>query len=85
MEINEGLRSEILKIVENQLITHNPVETKKTYTRLLSLGHSNFEAKQLIGQCIIVEIFDVVKHQKTFNESRYIKNLKQLPKEPFEQ
>ena len=29
MEINEGLRSEILKIVENQLITDNPVETKK--------------------------------------------------------
>ena len=33
---------------------------------------------------IVVEIFDVVKHQKTFNESKYIKNLKQLPKEPFE-
>ena len=84
MEINEGLRSEILKIVENQLITDNPVETKKTYTRLLNLGYGDFQAKQLIGQCLIVEIFDVLKHQKTFNESRYIKNLKQLPKEPFE-
>ena len=84
MEINEKLRSEILKIVENQLTSDNPVETKKTYTRLLNLGYVDFEAKQLIGQCLIVEIFDVLKHQKTFNESRYIKNLKQLPKEPFE-
>ena len=84
MEINEGLRSEILKIVENQLDSDNPVETKKTYTRLLSLGRSDFEAKQLIGQCLVVEIFDVMKHQKTFNESRYIKNLKHLPKEPLE-
>ncbi len=84
MEINEVLRSEISNIVENQLTANKPVETKKTYNRLLSLGHSNFEAKQLIGQCIILELFDVIKHQKTFNESRYIQNLKQLPKEPSE-
>lgn len=84
MEINEGLRSEILKIVENQLDSNDPVETKITYNRLLRIGHSEFQAKQLIGQCLTVEIFDVLKHQKPFNESRYIKNLNQLPKEPFE-
>ncbi len=84
MKINEVLRSQISNIIENQLTSNEPVETKKTYNRLLSLGHSNFEAKQLIGQCIIFELFDVIKHQKTFNESRYIQNLQQLPKEPSE-
>jgi len=83
MKINEGLRSEIFKILENQLASNNPAETKITYNRLLSLGHSEFQAKQLIGQCITVEIFDILKHQKPFNKSRYIKNLTQLPKEPF--
>ena len=29
MKINEELRSEILKIVENQLNSYHPVETKK--------------------------------------------------------
>ena len=42
MEINEGLRSEILKIVENQLTSNNPFETKKTYTRLLNLRYGDF-------------------------------------------
>ena len=84
MEINEELRAEILNIVETQLNNNDPVETKKTLTRLLTLGYNEFQAKQLIAQCIIVEIFEVMKHQKTFNETRYIKNLKQLPKEPFD-
>ena len=62
-----------MKIVENQLTSDNPVETKKTYTRFLNLRYGDFQAKQFIGQCLVVEIFDVLKQQKTFNESRYIK------------
>ena len=84
MEINERLRTEISSIVENQLNSNNPVEANQTYTRLLSLGYNEFQAKQFIGQCIILEIFDAMKHQKPFDESRYIKNLQQLPKEPIE-
>jgi len=59
-------------------------ETRITYNRLTSLGYNEFETTQLIGQCIAVEIFDVLKHKKPFNKGRYIKNLNQLPKEPFE-
>ena len=84
MKINEELRNEIFKIIENQLNSNSPPETKITYNRLLGLGYSEFQVKQFIGQCIGVEIFDVLKHKKPFNESRYIKNLKQLPKEPFD-
>jgi hypothetical protein len=84
MKINEGLRDEIFKVIKNQMKSNNPPETKLTYNRLLGLGYDEFQAKQLIGQCIIVEMFDAVKLQKPFNESRYIKNLQQLPKEPFD-
>ncbi len=38
----------------------------------------------LIAQCLIVEIFDIGKHQKPYNHERYLKNLKKLPEEPFE-
>ena len=84
MEVNKQLRAEIFKTIDNQLETNKPAETKLTFNRLLGLGYSKFETKQLIGQCIAVEIFDILKYQKPFDETRYIKNLQQLPKEPFE-
>ncbi len=84
MKPNEKLRDEIFKIIKNQLDANDPPETKITYNRLIRSGYNEFEANQLIGQCVAIEIFDVLKHKKPFDESRYIKNLRQLPKEPFE-
>jgi len=84
MKINTQLRDEIFKVIENQIKSNTPPETKLTYERLLSLGYNEFEAKQLIGQCIAVEIFDVIKHEKPFNETRYSNNLKNLPKKPID-
>lgn len=84
METNEILREQIFKIVRNQIKDNNPPETKLTYKRLIDLGYNEFETKQLIGQCVAVELFKILKHREPFNETRYIKNLKQLPKEPFE-
>jgi hypothetical protein len=48
------------------------------------LGYSEFETKQLIGHCIAVEMLSLIKEQQPLNEARYIKHLKQLPKEPFD-
>lgn len=84
MKINTKLRDEIFKVIENQINSNTPPETKLTFERLLSLGYNEFEVKQLIGQCIAVEIFDVIKLEKPFNENRYINNLKNLPKKPFD-
>jgi len=38
----------------------------------------------MIGQCIAVELFEVMKLKKPDDESRYVKNLKLLPKERFD-
>jgi hypothetical protein len=84
MKINTELRNQIFEVVENQISSNDPPETKITYDRLIVLGYSEFATKQLIGQCIAVEMFSVIKEQKPFNEARYIKNLTQLPKEPFD-
>jgi hypothetical protein len=48
----------------------------------MNKGHPEFEAKQLIGQTLAIELFDMMKRKVPFNEARYIKNLKNLPKEP---
>lgn len=84
MEANENVRQEIFNIVNNQMATNNPPETKETFNRLKKEGYNDFEARQLIGQCVAVELFDILKHHKRFDEARYIRHLKQLPKEPFD-
>ncbi len=84
MEVNEMLREQIFEIIKNQLEANDPPETKATLNRLKKEGFDDFRARQLIGQCVSIEIFDVIKNGKPFNEKRYVKNLKALPKEPFE-
>lgn len=84
METNENLREQIFVVIKNQMDENNPPETNETYNRLIKEGYSDFEAKQLIGQCVAVELYNVFKHKKPFDEERYIRNLKQLPQKPYE-
>jgi len=84
METNEELREQIFQIIENQLKDNDPPETKSTYDRLINEGFDDFRTRQMIGQCIAVELFEIFKFGKPYNNERYIKNLRKLPKEPFE-
>lgn len=84
MEANNEMRDHIFGIIENQLKDNDPPETKKTFDRLRKQGFDDFVTKQLIGQCITVEIFDALTSGKPFDNKRYVKNLKALPKEPFD-
>ena len=84
MEINEKIREQIFEIIKNQLKGNDPPETKTTFDRLQKQGFDDFQTRQMIGQCLAVELFDVMKFGKSYNNARYIKNLLALPKEPFD-
>ena len=84
MDINELLKEQIFEIIENQLTENNPPETKTTFNRLKEQGFDDSKTRQMIGQCLSMELFDTIKKGKPFNEKRYVKNLKALPKEPAE-
>ena len=84
METNVILREQIFEIIKNQLRDNDPPETKNTYDRLMKSGFDDFETRQMIGQCLAGELFDVMKFGKPYNNERYIKNLIALPKEPFD-
>ena len=60
----EALRTTILEIVDNQIRNHDPPEALATYERLIGQGHSDEEARRLIGCVIASEMVGVV------NESR---------------
>jgi hypothetical protein len=84
MEESTAMREHIFEIIRNQMKNNDPPETNKTYKRLRREGYEDFVAKQYIGQCVAVEIFEVMTNGKEFNLKRYVKNLKALPKEPFD-
>lgn len=84
MKTNEILREQVLQVVENQLKDNKPPETKQTYDRLVQSGISDADARIYIGQCVAVEIFNIMKHGKPFDAERYTRNLNNLPKQPFD-
>ena len=81
---NPQLRKMILQVVDNQLKANDPPETKKTLQRLIAQGYSEKESKELIASVISAHIYDTLKEQLSFDESRYIKDLNKLPKLPWE-
>ena len=84
MESNEIVKAQILEIVKNQLKSNKPPETKAAFERLKREGFSDSQAKQMIGQCVSVELFDILKYGKSFDDIRYIYNLSKLTEEPFD-
>ena len=84
MQVNKILQQQIFEIIDNKIKSGDPVETKQTLARLIKSGYSETDAKKYIGQCVSVELFNIMKHQQPFDEKRFIKNLLNLPKEPFE-
>ena len=84
MKTNPHLKAAILQVVDNQINANDPPETKQTLDRLLSEGHSEEEAKRLIGCIVSSEIFDILKKQEEFNLERFVSALNRLPKLPWE-
>lgn len=83
MEINEIAKDQIIEVLKEQMKSNTPPEVKTTYNRLRKEGCDDFETKQVLGQCLTVGIFQVLKFSKPYNNARYVKNLKALSKEPI--
>jgi hypothetical protein len=81
-KFNPYLQSAILEVVENQLESNDPPETRQTYERLLREGHSEDEAKKLIGAVVAAEMFWIMKQEKPFDQDRFVKALARLPEIP---
>ena len=81
-EGNPYLKAAILEAVENQMRDNDPPETNQTYDRLLQEGHSEEDAKRLIGCVIVSEMFDILKKKQEFKLDRFIKALQKLPELP---
>jgi len=81
-DFNPHLHAAVLEVVENQLAGNNPPETKKTYERLIQEGHSDEDAKMLIGSVIAAEMFYIMKRNEPFDNARFVEALNRLPEIP---
>lgn len=72
----------ILEVVENQLKSLAPIQTKETFDRLLAQGFSEEDAKHLIGAALVAEMRLVVSEGKPFQEKRFISMMSNLPQLP---
>ena len=83
MKYNQRLKSAIIEVVENQLDANDPPEIKQTLERLIFEGFSENEAKELIGNVVVAEVFEVLKEGKPFDIKRYAAALVRLPELPL--
>jgi hypothetical protein len=82
--VNPYVRAAIVEAVENQLRDDDPPQRRQTFRRLIEAGHSEKEAKRLIGCVVSAEIFDVLKKNEPFDLDRFVKGLDKLPAMPWD-
>jgi hypothetical protein len=75
-----ALRTVILEIVDNQIRNHDPPEALATYERLIGQGHSDEEARRLIGCVIASEMVGIVNERREYDRRRYLAALEALPR-----
>lgn len=81
----ERARAAFFEVIENQIRNNDPPETRQTLDRLVGSGHSRAEARRLIACVLAIELFDIMKSEKPYDNARYVANLKRLPDLPREE
>ncbi|HPI93401.1 MAG TPA: hypothetical protein PK350_09725 [Deltaproteobacteria bacterium] len=81
----ERIKETLFDTVRNQIENGKPAETKKTYHRLILTGHSREKALRLIASVLLEEMNTAMQAKSPFNEARYVKALRSLPRKdlPF--
>lgn len=77
--MSKRLQKTILGVVDTQLRTKNPPEVKETYKRLRKMKYSDKEARLLIAQALVEEIYGMMATDQPHDPSRYVTALNRLP------
>lgn len=83
MKENPRAKRAVLAAVEDQLRSPETPYVKEHYDRLIAEGISEAEAKRMIGCVLAVEILEIKKFNRGFDENGYIQRLANLPDESY--
>lgn len=78
------VRAVLREVLETQIRTGEPPETRKTFDRLVASGIHKNEVWRLLSVVLMCELFDVMKNERPFDQERYVEMLKALPRVPEE-
>jgi hypothetical protein len=78
------VRKTLFKVIENQMKMDNPPETKETFHRLRAAGYSRKESMRLLACVLLVELNDMIRDNRLYDEATYVKKLTALPEMPWE-
>jgi hypothetical protein len=70
--------------IRDQIKANDPPEVTATYRRLIAEGHDNSNAVELITAVLAVEMYDIMKERREFDETKFKTNLRRLPELPYE-
>lgn len=76
---NPVIREALLQVVENQISSLDPPETKQTYDRLLREGYGEEETRSFLAAAVLIEMNKMMKKMEPFNRQRFIAFLHALP------
>lgn len=77
--VNYRLKNQMLEIVNNQLRDKDPASVTEAFERLLNLGYSEVESKEMIAAVLLEEMYYILKNQEEYNQERYNEKLSKLP------
>lgn len=72
------VKETLFQAVQHQIDSGRPLETRKTYDRLLRGGYAPERALRLIASVLLAEMNRVMQTRNPFDESRYVKALRDL-------
>ena len=76
---DKTLKDVYMEVVENQLETGDPPDTKATLDRLMVGGDSQSDAMKLIAAVVRNEMQEMLTAGRPFDNARYAKLLAKLP------
>jgi len=76
--VNPILHVTIHQTIENQLAAKDPPVVHETLERLMRSGLSRHEAIHAIGSVLSVEIWEILKDERPFDEEKYERGLRRL-------
>ncbi|HOT45899.1 MAG TPA: DUF1841 family protein [Spirochaetota bacterium] len=80
MTIEDGLdlHKIIMQSIETQIRDNDPPAIKSTFDRLVSGGHDEADAKEMIASVIAEEIYLKMKENRTITEETFAARLAEL-------
>jgi hypothetical protein len=79
---NPRLGKLVIEAVKEQLGANEPPETKLNFDRLIAEGYPEEEVYKMLANVLACEMFEVMKHNRPYNNEKYVNNLNNLPTLP---